>query len=348
MKIFLPFKKDLNPYLEKTQEFSQHEYTYSNIEDYREDYDIVNIHWPEALFGWLEPSDSQLDDLREALYHWQKHSVIVYTLHDSKRHKGMTRNFKRLFQLVENFADAFIHLGEYSRKKYQQKYPEAIHKTINHPLYEKAYPCYNKEIARDKLKIDQDATVFIVPGNIRNDKEKKIVLQGFNSIKSEKKVLIATGMRAELKFDFPGRVRLKKIIDVKAQKVKRFKAKHQPPAYLFNYQRISSQELGLKMSAADIVLIPRIDNLNSGLVFLGLTFNKVLVGPGIGNIEEHLVKFNFPVFDPVSMHSVKNKIDTAVQLSRQGYSWDKGELNAFKTEIVVQELDQFMSEIFKK
>lgn len=348
MKIFLPFKKDINPYLEKIQQFSQHDYIYANFRDYSEIYDIVNIHWPEAIFGWHEPTATQLDELRGALSNWKKYSQLVYTLHDDRRHKGMTRNFKSLFQLIENAADVFIHLGEYSKKKFEQKYPEAIHKIINHPLYEDAYPVYEKRIAREKLQIDQDATVIIVPGNIRNDKEKNIVLEGFKSIRCENKGLIATGMRAELKFDFPGRVRLKRIVDIKEEKVNRFKKKHQPPQYHFNYKRISSQQLGLKMSAADIVLIPRINNLNSGLVFLGLTFNKVLVGPGIGNIEDHLVKFNFPVFDPTSMSSVKKKIQEAIDLFRSGYSLKQEDLNSFKTEKVVQELDKFMLQILNR
>ncbi|MCM4154701.1 hypothetical protein [Gramella sp. AN32] len=345
MKIFLPFKKDINPYLENTQKLSQHEYIYSNFRDYRVDFDIVNIHWPEAIFGWHEPSEAELAELKTAFSNWRKHSVLVYTLHDDKRHKGMTRNFKKLFQLVENYAEVFIHLGEYSKVIYQQKFPEAVHKTINHPLYEDAYPIYDKGVARDNLQIDQAAKVIIVPGNIRNDKEKKMVLRSFKSLKFENKVLIATGMRAELKFDFPGRVRLKKIIDVKEQKAKWFKEKYQPPEYYFSYKRISSRELGLKMSAADIVLIPRINNLNSGLFFLGLTYKKVLLGPEIGNIEEQLRKFNFPVFDPSSIRSIKMKIHEAFELSKSGYSWEEDKLNAYKVKEVVQELDKFMIKI---
>lgn len=125
-------------------------------------------------------------------------------------------------------------------------------------------------------------------------------------------------MRNELRLDFPGRVRFKKCFDVQKFFIKRFRQKHSSPKYLFTYNPLSAEDLSLRMSAADIVLVPRVDILNSGIVFLGLTFRKVIVGPAIGNIEEQLKELNYPVFNPNSMSSVTKALEKGIKLHLSG------------------------------
>ena len=88
MKIFLPFHQELNPYLEEIIRFSKNDFHYGSLEDYNRSFEIVNIHWPEAIFKWLEPSDRQLKDLEKRILEWKEHSTLVYTKHDFERNKG--------------------------------------------------------------------------------------------------------------------------------------------------------------------------------------------------------------------------------------------------------------------
>src|SRR5690606_12932433 len=140
---------------------------------YQPSYDIVNIHWPEALFDWYEPTPGQLDELEKSVEIWKKNSIIVYTKHDSRRHKGMTSNFERLFKMIEENTDVFIHLGNYSKSLYEKEFPAARHEIVFHPLYTNSYSFYSREEARKDLGIDKDAMVIIAPGNIRHLKERK-------------------------------------------------------------------------------------------------------------------------------------------------------------------------------
>lgn len=318
LKVLLPFKKDLNPYLEEIVTYTHHTFYHTPYTEYAPSCEIVNIHWPEALFDWLEPTSTELDALEECINEWRRNAVIIYTKHDYRRNKGTTANFTKLFKIVEENTDVFIHLGAYSKRFYEKKYPNAKHEIVYHPIFENTLKVYPKAEARNLLGIDQKALVVIAPGKIRSFKERKMVLKSFKALKHKNKILISTNMRSELKFDFPGRIRLRKYFDVQKIFIKKFKDKYQPPDYIFSYNPLSSRELSIQMSAADVVLVPRLDLLNSGIVFLGFTFGKVTVGPAIGNIQEQLSELNYPVFNPNSISSVIKALEKGIKLNLSG------------------------------
>jgi hypothetical protein len=342
VKVFLPFTKDLNPYLEEITRHSIHRFEYGCFKDWTSKYDIVNIHWPEAIFNWKEPTDEQLQELEKSLLNWKIHSRIVYTKHDLSRHKGMTPNFTRLFELIERNSDLFIHLGKFSKELYMDKYPNAQHEIVVHPLYESSLRKFTKIQARNLLGISSDAIVVIVPGSIRNLEERRLVLSSFKGLKIENKVLIATNMRSEIKYDFPGRVRLKPIFNVRDYVVKKFKSRHKPPRYLFTYDKLNTEDLSLRMAAADIVLIPRLKILNSGILFLGLTFNKVIIGPEKGNITEHLKFFKMPFFNPNSTKSVISALEKGIALVKSNYIIKEEDKEWFDPINVAKEMDKLL------
>ncbi|WP_029035387.1 hypothetical protein [Salinimicrobium terrae] len=347
MKVFLPFQKDGNPYLEEIAVHSSSDFIYGDLNDYSKEFEIVNIHWPEALFGWLEPTQEDLVFLEKCILEWKKNSVLIYTKHDFTRIKGLTPNFKKLFTLIEENADVFVHLGEYSRQFYEERFPEAQHKIIYHPLYRSYFKIRSKEAARKELGINQDALVLIVPGKIRFNTERDLILTVFKGLKIKEKVLIATNMRSEIRYDFPGRVRLKKFINIRDVLVNRFKKKYQPPKYLFNYERLNYEEFGLRVAAADIVLVPRIDMLNSGNIFLGLTFSKVVVGPKTGNIDSQLTELGLPVFNPYSRKSVKIALLKAIQLKKENFKVKSDLINKYEPHNVAKELDKLFQNIIR-
>ncbi|WP_373056910.1 hypothetical protein [Zunongwangia sp. H14] len=330
MKVFLPFQQEGNPYLEEIIAYSNCEFTYANISEYSSDFSIVNIHWPEAIFNWFEPSSEELSDLERRILEWKKHSLIFYTKHDFSRIKGTTNNYQELFRIVESNADVFIHLGNYSKEKYELIYPKAHHKVVYHPLYRNSFPFFKQEEARRKLGISKEALVIIAPGQIRFHKERDLILNAFKMVQAPEKVLIATNMRAELRYDFPGRTRLKKIIDVKNFLITHFKSKYQSPEYIFNYGRLSYNEFGLHMAAADIVFIPRINILNSGNIFMGLTYDKIVLGPCTGNLKEQLEELGFPIFDPKNKVSVINALKDAINLNKANYQINRNILSKYE------------------
>lgn len=315
LKVFLPFSnKEYHPYLDEISKESRYNFVTDDYRKYNSNYAIVNIHWPEAIFGWNEPSEEDLSSLEAQIKLWKKRAKIVYTKHDAERIKGTTPNFTRLFQLIEENADVFVHLGYFSKKLYKKKYPHANHIIIRHPYFINSFKQYNKKEARLRLGIDPSALVIIAPGKIRSFKERDLLLKSFKAIKEKNKVLISNNMLVELRKDFPGRLRIRKWFDFRDFVIQRFLRKYKVPEYFFNYNFLNSEDLSLRMSAADVVFVPRMDILNSGNIFLGFTFGKMTIGPAIGNISEHLLEQNFPMFDPKSLTSAKLALKEGIQI----------------------------------
>lgn len=323
MKIFLPFAKDANNYFDEIIKYSDSEFVFDHYQNYDSSFRIVNIHWPESIFNWKLFSVEELNDFERELLGWKKHSKIIYTVHNLKPHRNNNLNYKRLYQLISENADVFIHLGKYSRDIFQKKFTNAAHYIIRHPLYSNSFPVFKKNEARNFLKIKSNALVIIAPGKIRNKAEKKMILKAFGTIKNENKVLIVPNMyKKNIWNKLPGYYKLKKIL------TKPIFKKNKSSKHFFDYGYQSHEELALMMSASDIVFIPRIEILNSGNVFLGLTYEKIIIGPDQGNIKEHLEIFNFPIFNPSSTKSVRKAIIEGVNwLEKKNHK-----INAFDLE----------------
>ncbi|SDR69124.1 hypothetical protein SAMN04488552_0535 [Christiangramia echinicola] len=336
----------MHPYLKEISLFSKYGFINGRLEDVNEDIKIINVHWPEAIFGWSEPTEEELDRLEMQISECKKTAKLVYTKHDYLRNKGTTKNFTRLFKIIEENSDAFIHLGEKSKSIYQKLYPSAIHTRIYHPLFKNTFQTFTKEEARNTLGIQKDAFVIIVPGQIRTHKERDMILKAFKGLefKKRQKVLIATNMRTELRYDFPGRVRLKPFFDFQNFFKERFKGSHTPPTFYFNYSHLDEKEYSLRFSASDMVLIPRINILNSGNIFLGLALNKIVVGPGIGNMEEILKQNGLPVFNPDSHRSIKSAIEEGIKLSNSK-EFEFSNTHEYDPEIIAREYDDFLKSL---
>ena len=346
MKIFIPAKKDKNPFLDEIEIYSSNEYEFSHFSKYSESFEIVNIHWPEALFDWKELTEQDLKKIEEEIRRWKKKSVLVYTRHDAKPHKKRSPTILKLFKLVEENADGFIHLGEYSRKEMSLKYPNAKHIVIPHHLYLNSYEKLNKEIARKKLNIGQNDFVVVCPGRIRKLEERNMILAGFNKIPLKNKVLLCSQMVTfGLPLQFKGSTFIKKKLKLDHFNRFLFEYKYKPPSYRFNYGFSSREDLSLMLSASDVVLIPRIDNLNSGILFLGLTFQKMVVGPEIGNIKEYLKLFRLPSFKPVLKGSLKNALMQAYSKTKDENFLDNELVKQYHPQIISSRIDEFFKRL---
>ena len=72
------------------------------------------------------------------------------------------------------------------------------------------------------------------------------------------------------------------------------------------------------------IVIPRVDSLNSGNVFLCFTFARQVIGPDIGNIGEVLKVTGNPVYVPEKISTLKD----AFELNNNCESIQQGKINA--------------------
>ncbi|MDQ1167493.1 hypothetical protein [Flavobacterium sp. SORGH_AS_0622] len=341
MKIFLPFPKDANNYFDEIIKYSASEFVFDHYLNYDSSFEIVNIHWPESIFNWKSFSLEELNNFERAFLYWKKHSKIIYTVHNLKPHSEYNINHKRLYKLVTENADVFIHLGEYSKEMFEKQYTNAVHYLVRHPLYINSFSVFNEYEARNLLKIQSDALVIIAPGRIRNKAEKKMIMTAFGAIRNKKKILIVPNMyKKNIWNKLPGYYKFKKIFSRPILK------KSIDPKFFFRNEYQSHLELALMMSAADLVFVPRIEILNSGNVFLGLTYGKMIVGPDQGNIKEHLEMFDFPIFNPHSPKSVKKAIIEGVKmLEKKNHKINSIALEAFYPNNVAAQFDNLIKKI---
>lgn len=300
MNVFIPMNRNVNTFFEEIEFHSKNRFIYDNYLSFEKHYEIVLIHWPEAFFNWQEPTISQINNLEKEIAKWKINAKIVYVVNNLKKHVGSSIIFEKLFDIVIRNSDVIVHYGAYSLSLFKKLYPEIKQQIIPHPLYERSFDKIEKNIARNKLGIEKDALVLIAPGSIRTNEERQLILNAFGQIKNRNKFLIVPKMYwLRLKFDFKGRIFLKKVFDFKRfieyyLNIKKFKKSR----FLVNYKFVDRNQLSLMMSSSDIVLVPRVETLNSGNIFLALSFKKVMFGPKIGNIKEVLEEFNMPMFDP--------------------------------------------------
>lgn len=346
LNVFIPCQKDPNPFLDEIINCSRHNFIFGSLISYDPSYQIVLINWPEQLFNWKEPSVKELKDLEKKFLLWKRTAKIIYVVHDLERHRGMTQNFKTLFDLVIENSDSLIHLGKKSKKIFKKIYPNKLQRVIPHPLYKKSFKVTEKYEARRILGIPKDKIIFIAPGKIRTIEERKFIIDAFNSLKGLNKLLVVPNMfYKELNIEFKGRTFLKRFFDIK-QIINKIYNINISPKYRFDYKFTSFDELGLLMSACDIVIIPRLKILNSGNVFLALTYKKIFLGPNQGNVLEQLELFDLPIFQSDNKKSINQAFEKAVTLHKSGkYSFEEEILTSFYPKEVANRWDSFLVEI---
>jgi hypothetical protein len=78
---------------------------------------------------------------------------------------------------------------------------------------------------------------------------------------------------------------------------------------------MTHNDVALYFASADVIMIQRIHDLNSGNLPMAFLFRKVVVGPDRGNIGGWCRLTGNPVFDPDSKKSVSEALKNGLVLS---------------------------------
>lgn len=283
MKIFLPFKRSKNSFLDEIESVFKGEFVYGSLDELSDSkYSIVHIHWPEALFNWKEPTGEQLVKLDHMLNNLR--TPLVYSKHNDAPHYRDSERFRKLYSLIENKADIIFHFGQYSLERDKNIFKQAKHILLQHPLYQNLPNTITKNEARSHFGFQESDKVILAFGNIRSAQEENFILKVFKKIKIKNKKLVLTNWRdlTSHQLSAPYRSILYRF------RKRKFSGRN----YIFSNSFIHPDQIEYYFKAADVVLIPRAESLNSGIVYLAATYNCNVVGPEIGNIEENIKRFN--------------------------------------------------------
>ena len=189
-------------------------------------------------------------------------------------------------------------------------------------MYTKLVNTMSQEDARKMLHIPSDHFVYMVLGTIRNKEEKKLLERVARSLSNKEILHVA-------QWPFYG---TKPILNT----VRRFYQKIQFPKHIFKAaDTIPVEQMQVYLNAADVLIIPRIHSLNSGLISLAFSFKKTVLGPSSGNIGPILAKSGNAIFDINNLINLVEHLEYAKKLAHQGqgihnfnyatehWSWEK-------------------------
>jgi hypothetical protein len=279
-----------------------------------EQYDLVHVHWPEALSNWKVPSEQGLIKIEAKLTEAKK---VLCTRHNYQPHVLAGDTLQVLYDTVYSKAHAVIHMGRASLSDYFQKYPSIApsqhHEVIPHPLYTTDYHLnISKKVARQRLNIPEKAKAVLVFGALRHQKESRFAHKVFDLVRTNHKHLIVANEKepSYLHRRIPG-------------KWKMFLLQGWIRRHLLsrtvNYEHIPDSLVPTYFSAADVVFIPRDNILNSGIPFLAWSLGKPTVGPRCGNLEESFIQMGQLSYEPRNPRSASSALQKALEtLDMQG------------------------------
>jgi glycosyltransferase involved in cell wall biosynthesis len=240
-------------------------------------YDICHVHWPESTFNASLPealitTQSLLlatDRLRA------RGARLVWTAHNLAAHE---RRFPRaeaaFWRAFTRRVDAFISLSESAAEAVRERFPELATRpsfVVPHPHYRGEYP--------DEVTREQARELLAVPRNAR-------VLLFFGRVMQYKNVPALIDVVRRLPREIDARPLLLLVAghchDRAVERAIRAAAAEDTRIRL-DLRRIPNDEVQRYFRAADLVVLPYREILNSGSAVLSLSFDRPVLLPSFGS-----------------------------------------------------------------
>ncbi|MEL7141048.1 MAG: glycosyltransferase [Cyanobacteria bacterium J06643_4] len=243
-----------------------------------EQFDIFHLHWPvETIVRhpnlWVARARVLMFWLLLKFSKWRG-TKIVWTIHDEKPHVVLHPKLAHWFteQLVGH-TDGCISLCEAGRAAVKRALPglaETPDFVIKHGHYR---GCYADEMgaeeARSHLSISPDATVLLYLGYISPYKNVPHLIEVFRKLPmSESPVVLLIAGK-------PDNDRLRVAVQDATGETENIQ---------LHLRFIQDDELQLFFKAADLVVLPFEEILNSGSLLLSLSFNRPVLAPHLGAV----------------------------------------------------------------
>lgn len=268
-------------------------------------WDIIHFQWPEALFGWNEPTYKKLALADAKMIEHKKYSKIVTTIHNHSPHPKFSLMGENVFDLVYRNTDVFIHLGKTSMNDFIIKYKHCnwfnnnSHYVIDHGDY-----AYYKKIEQDYTLVNEyklkDSKIILVFGALRTPEEEALARLAFEIADINGLRLLFAGMPT--KSAIPAEI-LSGKYDKKKKNIVRL------------HKRIPEEQVGPLIESANIMFLPRIGRLNSGTIPLAYTYGIPVIAPNEGVIKDMVLNGGGYLYEPNNIKSAADAILKAFNAS---------------------------------
>ena len=306
-----------------------------------EAYDIIHVQWPQVL---LRAGMLSIEPLKILFSNIKKEGkVVVATCHNMRPHYSNNHLFHESYEVVYNNTDYFVHLGEFSKNLFEEKYPDAKHVVIPHHIYDNLYNADslpNRQSALKKLGLSDRYRYVLCMGAFRNEEEINLAQYASDYLAHKGFRILAPALyRYQISYRHP-LFTLRSYLNFR-------KAARSHSDIICNGRFVSDKLLPYYYAASDLAFIHRKEILNSGNVPMAMLMGKVIVGPDTGNVGILLHEIDNPVFNPVCIQTLESAFDNAIILIGE----DKGRVNQkyavdhFSSSIVASEYDIFYHNI---
>lgn len=321
MKVFFPFERPKNNFLDEIELYFQGEFVFDYFDNYDlHEIDVINIHWPEALFNWKEPSEIQIENFKKVFFTWKKNHPIVYTRHNIYPHYNDSEILIELYDFICKNVNRVIHLGIFSKNDFILRYDNTLcsHKVIEHPLYELKNNTVTKEGARAYFNIKNTKNIVLSFGKLRDVEEFNLLFHAYRKLRCKNKMLFIS-KKINFKFKPPVNVcsySFNKYYDIYYKKLltKFF------DVVFHNAGFIDEKEVQYYVNMSDCLVVARKNQLNSGDLYLGLTFRKKTVIPNVGNMTEKSNVVDVEMYDPTNINTLTKAIYKSLDNSKMKYT----------------------------
>lgn len=277
-----PIKSELNPYTDLV---------YSNLPpevqadgwpgNLLRKYEIWHVHWPDALLGIpsgahaaykLSGMFAAMDFLRA------RGTKIVWTMHNFASHEARYPRLEAWFwrRFIPR-VDGAISLSAAGLAMALQRFPrfgEIPTVVIPHGHYRAQYPISGDD-GRARLGIPANAKVIIFFGAVRAYKNVDALVNAFRQVKTEGATLYILGN--------PNSQELADKIATLAFQDSRVHLK---------FEFVGAKDVSAYLGAADLVVLPYREVLNSGTALLALSCNRPVLVPDRGSMGELKTEFS--------------------------------------------------------
>ena len=224
---------------------------------------------------------------------------IIWTVHNLKNHENKNRDIENIFCIIiAKIANGIIAHCDASKLNILALYKIKENKVYSIPQgnYLNVYRGdHTRQESKEILGLNDNDFTFLFFGLIRPYKGILRLIESFQTVSSESARLIIAG----------------RIEDKKHTELLRKKAKNDYRIKLkFGY--IDNDKIAIYLKAADIVVLPYEDIINSGSAILGMSYGKVIIAPRIGCIPEILKNQYDMLYDPAKPNSLAKKIEKAL------------------------------------
>lgn len=226
---------------------------------------------------------------------------FVWTVHNKYHHERYYFRLERILNIiVANLSDRLVVMCETARETISESYrirdPTKI-AVIPHGNYIGAYPnSVERDQSRTRLGIG-DEFVYLYFGQIQPYKGVEQLIEAFQQFERKDSELWIAGNPSTQSME--DRIRARADQDDRVQT---------------NLHYIPDEDVQYYMNAADILVFPYQDILNSGSAYLGMSFGKPIIAPNIGCIPETLPSESNILFNPAREGSLIQALADAREL----------------------------------